>query len=91
MGVSSACKLVVCVITVAVLSLTLLLRASYVPTEADCIIKERASTLVVYLASDTDPEYEYNLRFFFQYGMHHDGIVEYVFIVQEHQVGTRGV
>ena len=42
-----------------------------------------ASTLVLYTYSNTDPEYEGNLRYFVKHGVAADDGCEYVIIVQQ--------
>ena len=42
-----------------------------------------ADTLVMYTYSNSDPEYERNLRFFVKYGMSEGDGCDYVVIVQE--------
>ncbi len=43
----------------------------------------KADTLVVYVYSSTDPEYEANFRFFLQYGIEDDDGCDYVFVIQQ--------
>ena len=40
-------------------------------------------TLVIYIFSPTDPEYERNMRFFIQQGIGVDDHVHYIFVVQQ--------
>ena len=43
----------------------------------------KAETLVIYTFSNTDPEYERNLRFLVQYGMWEGDGCEYLIIIQQ--------
>ncbi len=42
----------------------------------------KADTLVVYVFSPTDPEYENNLRYFLREGVHDNDGCDYVFVLQ---------
>ena len=45
--------------------------------------KVRVNTLVIYIFSNTDPEYERNLQFFTQHGMWEGDGCQYVIVVQQ--------
>lgn len=50
-----------------------------------------APTLLIYVFSNTDPEYLNNLRFFVQFGMSPDDGVTYLIVVQEQEGQAVGV
>ena len=60
------------------------MRGLYENLEAGSIMpKVRASTLVIYVFSKTDLEYERNLQFFIQHGMWAGDGCDYAIIVQQ--------
>lgn len=62
------------------------MRSLYEQMEGGILPAAGASTLVLYVFSKTDLEYERNLRYFVQHGMWEGDGCEYVIIVQ--QVGS---
>ena len=63
------------------------MRGLYESLDGGVIPKLRPSTLVIYVFSKTDLEYERNLQFFVQHGMWEGDGCDYAIIVQ--QVSTR--
>ncbi len=59
------------------------MRGLYESLDSAVIPETRPSTLVIYVFSKTDPEYERNLQFFVQHGMWEDDGCDYAIIVQQ--------
>ena len=59
------------------------MRGLYEHNEAIVVATSRFSTLVMYVYSKTDPEYERNLLYFIQHGMWEGDGCDYVIIVQQ--------
>jgi hypothetical protein len=59
------------------------MRGLYEKMEGGIVPAARASTLVLYVFSKTDLEYERNLRYFVQHGMWEGDGCDYVIIVQQ--------
>lgn len=59
------------------------MRGLYESLDSDVIQIMRPSTLVIYVYSKTDPEYERNLQFFVQHGMWEGDGCDYAIIVQQ--------
>lgn len=59
------------------------MRGLYENLEGGIMPTPRANTLVIYVFSKTDLEYERNLQYFIQHGMWEGDGCEYVIIVQQ--------
>ena len=59
------------------------MRGLYEDPGGSILPKVRAGTLVIYVFSKTDLEYEHNLRFFIQHGMWEGDGCDYAIIVQQ--------
>ena len=59
------------------------MRGLYEHMEASVMVPSRSSTLVIYVYSKTDLEYERNLLYFIEHGMWEGDGCDYVIIVQQ--------
>ena len=59
------------------------MRGLYEHMEANVVALSRPTTLVMYVYSKTDPEYERNLLYFIEHGMWERDGCDYVIIVQQ--------
>ena len=59
------------------------MRGLYEHLEANVVVPSRSSTLVMYVYSKTDLEYERNLLYFIEHGMWEGDGCDYVIIVQQ--------